>query len=66
MDTSSASGLTAALSVASQARTGDAIAVTVLKKAMDMQAEGAMQLLETLPQPASNPPHLGQSIDVKA
>lgn len=61
MDISSAGNVTAALS---QANTGDAVAIAVLKKALDIQAQGALQLLQALPQPAaSNPPNLGNSVD---
>lgn len=56
-----------AVSAASQAKIGDAVAVTVLKKAMDIQAEGAMQLLAALPQPTTNSPaHLGNSVNTFA
>lgn len=48
-----------------QSRVADAVGVTVLKKALDIQAQGALQLLQALPAP-SNPAHLGQNIDVKA
>ena len=50
----------------SQAQTGDAVGIAVLKKAMDIQAQSAMQLLQALPQPYSNPPNLGNSVDVRA
>ncbi|MCE1238831.1 MAG: YjfB family protein [Azonexaceae bacterium] len=59
------SAVASAVSSATQARTGDAVNTLVLKKAMDIQAQTAAQLLQALPQ-ASNPPHLGNSIDVKA
>jgi hypothetical protein len=62
MDVSSVGGLSSALS---QVQTGDAVGTAVLKKAMDLQAQNAMQLLEALPQVPSNPPHLGNSVDVK-
>lgn len=52
--------------VLSQARLGDAVGVSVLKKAMDIQEQSALQLLQALPQPYSNPLHLGNSIDVRA
>ncbi|GHU42704.1 hypothetical protein AGMMS50289_07850 [Betaproteobacteria bacterium] len=45
---------------------GDAINISVLKKAIDMQAQAAAQLIEALPQMSSNPPNLGQSVDVSA
>lgn len=63
MDVASVSSLTTALS---QAKTGDAVGTLVFKKAIDIQAQNAMQLLQALPQVANNPPNLGNSIDVKA
>lgn len=62
MDIASVSSLSTALS---QAKTGDAVGTLVLKKALDIQAQSAMQLIQAVPQP-SNPPNLGNSIDVKA
>ena len=52
----------------SQGQTGDAVNILVLKKAMELQAQSAAQLLEALPpMPApSNPPNLGQNIDLMA
>jgi hypothetical protein len=50
----------------SPAQTRDAVSTMVFKKAMDIQAQNAMQLLEALPQLPSNPPNLGNSVDVKA
>lgn len=63
MDVSSIGSASTALS---QAATGDAVATLVLKKAMDIQAQIALQLLQALPQVASNPPNLGNSVDVRA
>jgi hypothetical protein len=40
----------------------------MLRKTLDMQAQGAAQLLQSMPGVASvgsNPPHLGQNIDIK-
>lgn len=34
------------------ARTGDAVAVSVLKKSLDIQEQAALQLLQALPQPS--------------
>lgn len=48
-----------------QARTGDAVAVLVMKKAMNIQAQTALQLLQALPQVASNPSNLGNGVDVR-
>lgn len=63
MDISTLASVSSALS---QAQTGDAVGTLVLKKAMDLQAQSAMQLLEALPQVSSNPPNLGNSVDVRA
>lgn len=62
MDVSSIGSLSTALS---QAGTGDAAAIQVLKKAIDIEAQNALQLLETLPPVSSNPPNLGNSVDVR-
>lgn len=50
---------------------GDAVGVTVLKKAIDIQAQSAMALIAAIPQPpqqsaANLPPHLGQNINTTA
>ena len=64
MDLNSIGNVSAALS---QASTGDAVAITVLKKAIDSQAQGAMQLIQALPQPTpSNPPNLGNGVNTFA
>ncbi|MBS1141524.1 MAG: hypothetical protein H6R13_2977 [Proteobacteria bacterium] len=63
MDIASVSSLSTALS---QAKSGDAVGTLMLKKAIDIQEQSALQLLQALPQVASNPPNLGNSIDVKA
>lgn len=63
MDITSMGGLSAVLS---QAQASDAAGIAVLKKAMDIQAQMATQLIQSLPQPASNPPNLGNNVDVKA
>jgi Putative motility protein len=63
MDVSSLGSLSAAMS---PVEVKDAANTMVLKKAMDIQAQNAMQLLEALPQVSNNPPNLGNSVDVKA
>lgn len=65
MDLSGLSSLSTALS---QARNSDSAAILVQKKAMDLETENAQALIQSLPQAASvsNPPHLGQNVDVKA
>lgn len=48
---------------------GDAVGVTVLKKALDQETQNATALINALPQPpqAQNlPSHLGQNINTKA
>jgi hypothetical protein len=62
MDIASVSSLSTALS---QVKVGDAAGTLVLKKALDLQEQAVSQLLQTLPQ-VSNPPNLGNQIDVKA
>lgn len=62
MDISTAGSLSSSLA---QMRTGDAVGIAVLKKAMEIQAAGALQLLAAIPQVSSNPGHLGTQIDVK-
>ncbi len=48
-------------------QTGDAIQVSVLKKAMDIETQGAMALINAIPQvSASGPAHLGQNINTAA
>jgi hypothetical protein len=62
MEVSSIGGLSSALS---QVDSRDVVGTAVLKKAMDIQAQNAMQLLEALPKIPSNPPNLGNSVDVR-
>jgi len=57
------SGIASAGSTLAQAQTGDAVAVLVMKKAMELQAASALQLIQAA---TSNPEHLGQSIDIRA
>ncbi len=61
MDIANVSSLSTALT---QQKTGDAVGTLVLKKALDLQAQSAAQLIQALPQ-VSNPPNLGNSVDVK-
>jgi hypothetical protein len=64
------SSIAAVASEVSQARTAQAVQLTVLKKAMDIEAQGAMQLVaaaaSVVSAAANNPPHLGQQIDTFA
>ena len=64
MDIGNIASMSSALS---QARNSDAVGLSVLKKAMDIEAQTAAQLLQALPQPvASNPPSLGSRVDIFA
>jgi len=45
----------------SQVQTAQAVQIAVLKKAMAIEEQSAMQLLQALP---SNPPNLGNNVDV--
>ncbi len=57
---------TSVVSAASNAG-ANPVPLVMLRKALDMQAAGVAALLQGMPQvtPASNPPHLGQNIDIK-
>jgi hypothetical protein len=44
----------------------DAVGILVLKKAIEAQGSAAQQLIAAVPKPASNPPNLGQRVDVRA
>ena len=61
------SAIAATATEMSQARTAASIQVAVLKKAMDIQAQGALQLIQAAAQVGSNnPPHLGNQVDTQA
>ena len=60
-------GIAALASDMSQTRIQGAVQLAVLKKAMDIEAQGAMQLLEAAVQAMpSNPLNLGNQVDVFA
>ncbi|MBF1164370.1 MAG: YjfB family protein [Dechloromonas agitata] len=63
MDITALASLSTALS---QAQLGDAVGISVLKKAMDIQEQSALQLLQALPPQYNNPSNLGNSVDVRA
>lgn len=63
------------MDIASQAAVGsalspaelrDTVGISVLKKALDIQASSVLTLLQALPQTPSNPSNLGNSVDVRA
>lgn len=45
-------------------RTQQAAQLAMLKKAMELQGDGALQLLQAATQSYTNPPNLGNSIDI--
>ena len=47
----------------SQNQTAQAVQIAVLKKAMDIEQQSALQLLQAVP---NNPPNLGNSVDIRA
>jgi len=59
-----------ALNSISTQKAGDAVGVSVLKKALDVQAQGAAALINALPQQANGssslPPHLGKNVNTTA
>jgi hypothetical protein len=46
----------------SQQKLGNDVQISVLKKAMDIDAQSAAALIAAIPQPPSNPPHMGNSV----
>ncbi|MBU0752789.1 MAG: YjfB family protein [Gammaproteobacteria bacterium] len=53
----------------SQEKTATAVQTAVLKKALDVQAQGALQLLQAATQSmqaTNNPPHLGNNVNIFA
>lgn len=61
MDISAVSGVVSGLA---QEQTAMAVSMQVLKKAIDIKAASTLQLLQTVA-PASNPPNLGNAVDIK-
>ena len=60
-------GIAAIATDMTQTRTTDAVQMTVLKKAIDIQAQGALQLIQAASQViSSNPPNLGNRVDTLA
>ena len=49
--------------------TGDPVALTVMKKALDQEVQNGMALINAIPQPARQqnlPSHLGQNVNTTA
>lgn len=60
------SGMGSVSSAMTPGQTREAAAMLVLKKSIDLEKSNAMQLLQALPQVTSNPPNLGNSVDIRA
>lgn len=61
------SGIAALATDLTQAKTAQAVQLAVLKKAMDIQAQGAMQLIQAAARVVpGNPPNLGNRVDTFA
>ena len=65
MDLSSTASIASTASALSQAKVGDAVNISVMKKAMNIQKQTAAQLIEALPQPAAVG-NLGRNINTFA
>lgn len=63
MDVSAIASMSSAMT---QQQTAMQAAMLVLKKAIDIEANNALQLLQTLPQASGNPSNLGNSVDIRA
>ncbi len=64
MDTT---GIAALATNMNQARTSEAVQLSMLKKAMDISAQNGLQLIQDATKVApNNPPHLGNRIDTTA
>lgn len=62
----SVSGVDGGASALAQAKLQQEVSFTVLKKAMDIAGDGAMQLLEAARPAANLPAHLGSNINTTA
>lgn len=58
------SAIASAATAMSQTQLASQVEMAVLRKALDLQGEGVLQLLQALP--SVNPPHLGNTIDTFA
>lgn len=63
MDTSS---IAAAATAFARQQTDQAVQLAVLKKANELQSQGAIQLVTAAVASYNNPPHLGGNIDTRA
>lgn len=70
MNVNMSAGTNAALASMTGQNTGDAVGVSVLKKAMQIEAQNAQMLINAVPQPEKTtnnlPPNLGRNINTTA
>lgn len=59
------SRLASAVSEAMAAQTGATVSLKLLDKAIDLQAQSALALVQAIPLPASNPANLGNVVDIR-
>lgn len=62
MDVSNIASLSSSVA---QMKVGDAVGISVLKKALEIESQNVLMLLQAIPS-AINPPHLGNNVDVRA
>ena len=58
--------ISSAVSAQASSQSGDAIQLAVMKKALDMETQSAMALINAIPQANGGPAHLGQTINTVA
>ncbi len=66
MDIGSVTGIASLATGLAQERLAQQVSMAVLKKALDVEAAGALALVQALPPPVLLPAHLGQNIDAVA
>ena len=66
MDISNVASVASYASSVTQAQVGDAVAISVLKKALDIQAQGVMQLIQAIPQVSGTTETLGNKVNTTA
>lgn len=69
MNIANSASVNMAASMSSQQKVGDSVGIKVLNKAMDIQAQGAVKLLQSVPEPPKpnfNGTMMGNNIDAKA
>jgi len=66
MDVTSVNGIAALATDMSAQKTQGEISTTMLRKALDIQQQSTLSLIQALPTPvASNPPNLGNAVNVR-